>query len=322
MNPQKKRRQDSEKQQLILQRNSQLHGVLLAALLAVVLLVFGLVNLLHTKRDFSENENRKLQAYPALTAASVLDGSFMSKLQSAFADQFFARDHWISAKLRIDQLLGQKESNGVYLCQDNYLIEIPEAHVRDGVFYRTDHHWTSLGAYCVFDASAELLGIETPITNYRVHVLTNSFEGTLASKSGKHTAEDTITAYEPLGTDVSYYVLYDSTREKAGSVFVDSALDTKDKYTVFFGGNHPLVTIKTTANNGKILLIFKDSYANSFVPFLIPYYQQIVMIDPRYYYDDVEQLMTQRGVTDVLFLYNLSTFSADTALADTLGAAS
>ena len=314
MNPQKKRRQDSEKQQLILQRNSQLHGVLLAALLAVVLLVFGLVNLLHTKRDFSENENRKLQAYPALTAASVLDGSFMSKLQSAFADQFFARDHWISAKLRIDQLLGQKESNGVYLCQDNYLIEIPEApdpavldrtltamkefaakhddlrmtamivpnaslvmrdylpanapahnqqedlftvnqelspcmqyadvtlalkaHVRDGVFYRTDHHWTSLGAYCAFDASAELLGIETPITNYRVHVLTNSFEGTLASKSGKHTAEDTITAYEPLGTDVSYYVLYDSTQEKAGSVFVDSALDTKDKYTVFFGGNH------------------------------------------------------------------------------------
>ena len=105
MNPQKKRRQDSEKQQLILQRNSQLHGVLLAALLAVVLLVLGLVNLLHTKRDFSENENRKLQAYPALTAASVLDGSFMSKLQSAFADQFFARDHWISAKLRIDQLL-------------------------------------------------------------------------------------------------------------------------------------------------------------------------------------------------------------------------
>ena len=95
-------------------------------------------------------------------------------------------------------------------------------------------------------------------------------------------------------------MLYDSTQEKAGSVFVASALDTKDKYTVFFGGNHPLVTIKTTANNGKILLIFKDSYANSFVPFLIPYYQQIVMIDPRYYYDDVEQLMTQRGVTDVL----------------------
>ena len=158
--------------------------------------------------------------------------------------------------------------------------------------------------------------------DYSVHVLTNSFEGTLASKSGKHTAVDAITAYEPLGTDVSYYVVYDSTQEKAGSVYVDSALDSKDKYTVFFGGNHSLVTIKTTANNGRVLLIFKDSYANCFVPFLIPYYQQIVMVDPRYYYDNVEQLMTQRGVTDVLFLYNFSTFSADTALADTLGASS
>ena len=58
------------------------------------------------------------------------------------------------------------------------------------------------------------------------------------------------------------------------------------------------------------------------MPFLIPYYQQIVMVDPRYYYDNVEQLMTQRGVTDVLFLYNFSTFAADTALADTLGASS
>ena len=72
---------------------------------------------------------------------------------------------------------------------------------------------------------------------------------------------------------MSYYVVYDSTQEKAGSVYIDSALE-------------------------------------------------IVMVDPRYYYDNVEQLMTQRGVTDVLFLYNFSTFSADTALADTLGAAS
>ena len=62
MRPQKKRRPDPERQQLLLQRNRQLHGVLLAALLAVLLLVFGLVNLLHTKSDFSENENPKLHA--------------------------------------------------------------------------------------------------------------------------------------------------------------------------------------------------------------------------------------------------------------------
>ena len=100
MRPQKKCRPDPERQQLLLQRNRQLHGVLLAALLAVLLLVFGLVNLLHTKSDFSENENRKLQAYPAPTAASILDGSFMSKLQAAFSDQFFARDRWTSCLAR------------------------------------------------------------------------------------------------------------------------------------------------------------------------------------------------------------------------------
>ena len=103
-------------------------------------------------------------------------------------------------------------------------------------------------------------------------------------------------------------------------MFVSSALDTKDKYTVFFGGNHPLVTLKTTANTGKVLLLFKDSYANCFVQFLIPYYDQIVMVDPRYYYDNADQLITQRAVTDVLFLYKDSTFIADTALSDTLNA--
>lgn len=79
------------------------------------------------QRVIFRKRNRKLQAYPAPTATSILDGSFMSKLQAAFSDQFFARDRWISTKLRIDELLGQKESNGVYLCQDDYLIEVPEA---------------------------------------------------------------------------------------------------------------------------------------------------------------------------------------------------
>ena len=397
MDAPKKRPIDPERQQLLLRRNRQLHGVALAALLALVILVFGLINILHPKTDFSETENRKLQNYEKPVLSALLDGTYTARLESAFSDQFFSRDRWVAAKLRLDTLLGKKESNGVYLCEDNYLIEIPTApdpavlgktlnamnnfavrypdlnvsamivpnasyvlrdylpknapahsqqedlftieqtlspymtfadvtqplknHARDGVYYRTDHHWTSLGAYYAFDSIAtSALGIDTPITDYNIHILSNSFEGTLASKSGKHNVTDSITAYEPLGTDVSYYVVYDSTQEKAGSMFVSSALDTKDQYTVFFGGNHPLVTIRTTANNGRVLLLFKDSYANCFVQFLIPYFEQIVMVDPRYYYDDAAQLITQRSVTDVLFLYNLSTFSADTALADTLNA--
>lgn len=91
---------------------------------------------------------------------------------------------------------------------------------------------------------------------------------------------------------------------------------------MFFGGNHPLVEIRTTANNGRNLLVFKDSYANSFIQFLYPYFQNIIMVDPRYYYDDIETSITSYGITDVLFLYSADTLLADTNLADTLNAAS
>lgn len=389
-----RRRTDPDRQKLLLQRNRQLHGTLLAALLLALALVFGLLNLLREKTTFSESENRTLQSYPAVTLASLADGSFFSDLTSAFSDQFFARDRWIEAKLRMDTLLGKQESNGVYLCRDNYLIEIPAAadpavlgktlnamknfsvrydslnmaamivptassvlrdllpknapahdqqeelftieqaltpymtcidvtqtlknHARDGVFYRTDHHWTSLGAYYAFESASDALGIETPIGDYSVHILANDFEGTLASKSGSHGVFDSITAYEPLGTDVSYYVVYNAAQEKTGSLFDSSALSGKDKYAVFFGGNHPLVTLRTTADTDRVLLLFKDSYANAFVQFLIPYYEKIVMVDPRYYYDDIANLITQNAVTDVLFLYNATTFCEDTSLADVL----
>ena len=128
-----------------------------------------------------------------------------------------------------------------------------KAHVRDGVFYRTDHHWTSLGAYCAFDASAELLGIETPITNYRVHVPTNSFEGTLASKSGKHTAEDTITAYEPLAPDE---LLRQHEESRPVSSLSLLRWIRSDKYRLFSAETIRSSPSKTTANNGKTLLIF------------------------------------------------------------------
>ena len=79
-----------------------------------------------------------------------------------------------------------------------------------------------------------------------------------------------------------------------------------------------MVDISTTNDKGRKLLIFKDSYANCFVPFLVPYYTEIVMVDPRYYYDNVQTLMNNKGITDVLFLYNMDTFLTDNSLADVL----
>ncbi len=196
-----------------------------------------------------------------------------------------------------------------------------KAHEDDYIYYRTDHHWTSLGAYYAFMDMASDLGISDPISSYNVYTVTDSFEGTMSSKSGSHIKKyrDSIEVYTPAGVDSQFYVLYNDTYEKSASLYQSDKLNDKDKYTVFLGGNHPQVTINTTVNNGKVLLLIKDSYANSFVQFLTPYYEEIVMIDPRYYYESVSSIIDSESVTDVLFLYNCNTYMGDTSLANVLG---
>ena len=187
------------------------------------------------------------------------------------------------------------------------------------LFYRTDHHWTSLGAYHAFTELAPQLGLEAPdLSAYDVYTVSNTFEGTLSSKSGSHGTADTVQIFVPQ-TEIEYYVTYnqDSATDIC-SMYKREALDQKDHYTVFFGGNYSRVDITTTADTGRSLLIFKDSYANCFVQFLYPYFDHITMIDPRYYYDNVENVMRSEAITDVLYLYNLDTFLGDTSLADTL----
>ncbi len=191
------------------------------------------------------------------------------------------------------------------------------AHKYEYLFYRTDHHWTSLGAKYAFDAVCAEMGISSPVKDYTVYPVSNSFTGTLASKSGLYSTLDTVEIYVPK-TDIEYNVTYIDKKEKSATMYKESALEGKDHYTVFFGGNYPRVDIKTTAETGRNLLVFKDSYANCFMQFLYPYYESIIIIDPRYYYDSAYPLIGQYSITDVLYLYNCDTFMTDTSLADTL----
>ena len=196
--------------------------------------------------------------------------------------------------------------------------ETLKAHASEDIYYKTDHHWTSLGAYYAFTANSGTMGIGTPVEDYDIYTVATDFEGTLASKSGSHAVTDNIQIYVPKDTDISYYVSYSDGGDKVCSIYNSSALEAKDKYTVFFGGNHPLVEIRTTANNSRNLLVFKDSYANCFMQFLIPYYENIIMIDPRYYYDNIDSVLNSYGITDVLYLYSADTFLKDTSLTDVL----
>ena len=191
-------------------------------------------------------------------------------------------------------------------------------HRQEEIYYRTDHHWTSLGAWYVFNASADaFLGPGQSVPAFDVLTVSDDFEGTLASRSGVHQTRDHIEVYLPQnGPD--YYVNYPDSQRRVTSLFQTSALEEKDQYTVFFGGNHPLVEVWTTADCGRSLLVFKDSYANSFIQFLTPYYDSIILLDPRYYYGDLSTVLSSYEFTDVLFLYSADTWMTDATLTDLL----
>lgn len=375
-------------------RNRRLQGKLLSWLLIGTIVVLLCAGVFVKDREFSESENRRLAQWPEFSLGAILDGSYLQGMGDYIADQFPGRDMWISLNLKLNQLLGQKESSGVYLCEDNYLMQIPSApnkeqhernlkaintfaknhpelnmvmtvapnavtvyadklpenapvrdqladlyhiattvtgakvidvtqvlkvHKDDYLYYRTDHHWTSRAAYYAFQTIAPEFGIQAPnLSEYTVYPVSTTFEGTLSSRSGSHSATDTVEIMVPK-SGIEYYVTYNGdNKTNICSLYNRAALDQKDHYTVFFGGNYSRVDITTTANTERNLLIFKDSYANCLVQFLYPYFDHITMIDPRYYYDNVEHVITGNSITDVLFLYNADTFLGDTSLADVL----
>ncbi len=185
------------------------------------------------------------------------------------------------------------------------------------VYYRTDHHWTTDGAYEAFKYAQASMGLGAEIS-FNTLPVTNRFVGSLASKSGfTNGRADAIDLAIP--ADSTKYknsaIYYEDTKEKTTSFYNMDNLSTKDAYTVFGGTNHPMYTIKTPVSANRRLLLIKDSYANSMIPFLAQYYREIVVVDPRYYYDNIDELIQLEYINEVMFLYNANTFFGDDSLA-------
>ncbi len=202
----------------------------------------------------------------------------------------------------------------------NYIdvTETMRVHQDEGIYYKTDHHWTSLGARYAFEAMAPEMNLTDVGHDYTIYTVADDFTGTMASKASSYDSTDAVELYVPSGVKNDYMVTYPDGGSESCSMYSNEALEARDKYTVFFGGNYSMVDIKTVNNNKRCLLLIKDSYANCFVQFLTPYFEHIIMVDPRYYYDDLEQLIASQTVTDVLFLYNMNTYLEDRSLADSL----
>ena len=186
-------------------------------------------------------------------------------------------------------------------------------HKTEKIYYKTDHHWTTLGAFYAFQAAAPSLGIEGDLSGkYVSYAVSDSFNGMLASKSGVNLGEkEQIDIYVPTEEDTDLIVDYVDEGKRSTSLYDSSKLKEKDQYTVFLGGNSSLLDIRTVSTSTKRLLLVKDSFANSFIPFLTTYYREIVVVDPRYYSGTINDLMDSYRISEVLFLYSGNTFFKD-----------
>lgn len=189
-------------------------------------------------------------------------------------------------------------------------------HKREKIYYLTDHHWTSLGAFYTFQEAAPALGIEEDVSDkFLSYTVSDSFNGVLASESGAGLGtEENIDIYVPREGDNDVIVNYVNESKRTTSLYDSSKLETKDQYGVFLGGNTSLIDIRTVSTSQKRLLVVKDSFANSFIPFLAPYYREIVVVDPRYYSGTIEDIMNSYRITDALFLYSGNSFFTDNSI--------
>ena len=187
------------------------------------------------------------------------------------------------------------------------------------IYYRTDHHWTTLGASIGARTLLEAMGKTFDEADYENLQVSSSFQGTLASKTGSVGLQDDIFIAPPR-TDPEYVVTW-ADGSRTASIYHTEALSQKDQYQLFLGPNQSVVRIETDNDSSENLLLFKDSYANSLIQYLLPYFGSITIVDPRYYTDDLNSLIATDGITQCAFVYSCSTFSTGTDLSTVLDAA-
>lgn len=181
------------------------------------------------------------------------------------------------------------------------------------LYYRTDHHWTSYGAYVAYQEFCSALGFRAvKLDEMEEKIVTEEFKGTIYSKVNDYThTADEITIYDNPKQQLTVH--YMDTDEVTDSLYNDEYLEKKDKYSFFLNNIHPLTEITNeAADTERELVLIKDSYANCIVPFLVNHYRRIYVIDPRYYKNAASELINQNAAeTDVLLLYNMNTIDTD-----------
>ena len=356
---------------------------IITSFFCLLLAVSALIGLLMPDRYYSEREKRTLTQKPKFTVANFISGEFSDELEKYLTDQVPLRDGWVTMKTYMELAIGKRESVGVYICKDKYLMDkftsyskkqlvanaaalvdlqeklaaegismntilVPMAaqvltdklpayapvadyaailqvltdagvdttdvlsalvaHSSENIYYRTDHHWTSLGAYYAYCAWR---GIEPNVDEWTQEVLCDDFHGTTWNKVPLSSvpAEEITAWYKHINRSVSY----NNGQYETDSIYERKYLSGSDQYAVFLNSNQAQTVIEGSGKSGKLLLI-KDSYGNTFSQFPVEDYAEVHVLDLRFFKGDVTEYAKENGITDTLVLYGTQSFVKDTRL--------
>lgn len=185
-----------------------------------------------------------------------------------------------------------------------------DAHKEEEIYYRTDHHWTTLGAWYAYEQYTKAVGgdLQRAQGKKKFRCISKDFYGTTYAKINYARQADKIEIYEPAD---KLRVVYNMGEKKTKTLYDVSFLKTADQYSVFTGGNQAVLEITGGIKNGKTLLLIKDSFANSILPFLAEDYEILVVVDLRQLNVSGDRLLEMFSPTDILILYNSAQFAQD-----------
>ena len=185
-----------------------------------------------------------------------------------------------------------------------------DAHKEEEIYYRTDHHWTTLGAWYAYEQYTKAVGgdLQRAQGKKKFRCISKDFYGTTYAKINYARQADKIEVYEPAD---KLRVVYNMGEKKTKTLYDVSFLKTADQYSVFTGGNQAVLEITGGIKNGKTLLLIKDSFANSILPFLAEDYEKLVVVDLRQLNVSGDRLLEMFSPTDILILYNSAQFAQD-----------
>ena len=284
-----------------MQRNDKI----LIALCASFVLIIGVLIFILPQKDFSESENRYLTRLEAPSAQSFFSGEYTKKLSAFYSDQFPLRSYATTLYSMSEKALGKREINGVIQYQNHLVARSKEIKVQNApiksfwidskyslfkenpdtlsLYYRTDHHRTTQGAYNIYVEICESLKI-TPYSEeyFSKQKVCSDFYGTAFQRSclpKKAVTPDAIELWRYSGDNEVKITVHDTNKSFEGFYRLEK-LETVDKYAVLLGGNYAHASVYSSAEKPSLLII-KDSFANAVIPFLSLHFN-IDLIDPRY----------------------------------------